>query len=164
MLLDLGKFSKRGKNVILEQLDNGCMRCISHCRDKDGYVRIYYNNKQNRLYRVIYEKKFGPIPSGMLIRHKCDNTYCCNIDHLIIGTPKDNVADMWERNRQRDFTKNLCIGYKNGANKLTETQVKEIYLSSIPYKKLAKMYNVSSTNIYYIKHKLSWKWFTDKLD
>lgn len=163
-MINLGKFSPNGKNVILKKLNNNCMICISHCKDQDGYTRIYYNGKPNRLYRIIYEKKFGSIPMNMVIRHKCDNPYCCNIEHLTIGTQKDNVADMWSRNRQRDFTKDLCIGEKNGLNKLTKAQVKEIYLSPLSYKELAKRYNVSSTNIYYIKHKLIWKWFTNQLD
>lgn len=163
-MINLGRFSLNSKDVILNKLDNGCMECVSHCKDQDGYTRVYHNGKHDRLYRIIYEKTFGPIPKSMVIRHKCDNPYCCNIEHLTIGTQKDNVADMWERNRQRDFTKNLCVGEKNNLSKLTEVQVKEIYLSKTSYKKLAKLYNVSPTNIYYIKHKLTWKWLTDQLD
>ena len=59
----------------------------------------------------------------------------------------------------------ICVlEKKNGSNKLTEEAVKEIYLSNIPYNKLAKMFNVSKTTIYHIKHKIYWKWFTDELD
>lgn len=164
MIINLGKFSPKGKDVILKELNNGCMECISHCKDKDGYVRIYYKGKHNRLYRVLYESKFGKIPTNMVIRHICDNPYCCNINHLLIGTQQDNVDDMWNRHRQRDFTKNLCVGEKNGSNKLTEEAVKEIYLSNMQTKKLAKLFNVSNTTIYHIKHKVYWKWFTDNLD
>ena len=41
--------------------------------------------------------KFGEIPKGMVIRHKCDNPNCCNIEHLEIGTQKDNIEDMIKR-------------------------------------------------------------------
>lgn len=110
-------------------------------------------------------QKYGNIPKGMLIRHKCDNTWCCNMDHLEIGTPKDNVRDMKER--KRDVYHKPRINYrgeKNKQNKLTEAQVKEIYLSDLGYKKLSKIYNVSSSNIRHIKKKKQWSWLTDKLD
>ena len=162
-MINLGKISPNGKDIILVELDSGCMECISHCKDTDGYIRIMCDKKQNRLHRVLYEKYYGKIPENMLIRHTCDNPSCCNIKHLIIGTPQDNVNDMWERHRQRDYTKNLCNGEENSSNKLTENQVKEIYLSNLSYNKLSKMYNISKTNIYYIKHQITWKWLTDKI-
>lgn len=55
-MINLGKFSNSNtsKEVILEKLENGCVKCISHCTDKDGYVRISYNGKHERLFRVLY--------------------------------------------------------------------------------------------------------------
>ena len=57
-MINLGRLSdsKQSKEVILERLENGCIKCISHCSDKDGYTRINYNGKQERLFRVIYAK------------------------------------------------------------------------------------------------------------
>ena len=54
--------------------------------------------------------------------------------------------------------------YQDGSNKLTEEEVKEIYLSDLGCTTLSKKYNVSKTNIRYIKNKQQWKWLTDKLD
>lgn len=164
-MINLGKFTSNGKEVILTKESNDCIKCVSHCQDSDGYTRIKYNGKHERLFRVIYMQKYGEIPKGMLIRHKCDNRWCCNIEHLEIGTPKDNVRDMIERGRDcYHKSKPSLYGEKNGVHKLTEKQVKEIYLSDLGYKKLSKMYNVSTTNIRNIKKKLQWKWLTDSLD
>lgn len=164
-MINLGKLSNSGKEVILEKLENGCIKCISHCTDKDGYTRIRYNGKHERLFRVIYMQKHGDIPKGMVIRHKCDHPYCCNIEHLEIGTRLDNVRDMIERGRDvYHEPKSKSFGTNNGSHKLNEQQVKEIYLSKLGYRKLSKLYKVSTTNIFYIKNKKQWSWLTDTLD
>lgn len=163
--MKINKLSKNGKDIILKELDSGCIICTSHCKDKDGYVRIKSQGKHERLHRVIYEMNYGTIPKGMVIRHKCDNPNCCNIEHLEIGTQKDNVEDMIKRGRSLKGRENpKARGTKNGSSKLTNEQVKEIYLSNLSYKKLSNLFNVSTTNIKYIKCKQQWKWLTDSLD
>jgi hypothetical protein len=42
----------------------------------------------------------GPVPSGMLILHKCDVRGCVNPDHLFLGTAKDNTRDMMTKGRE----------------------------------------------------------------
>ena len=57
--------------------------------------------------------------------------------------------------------KMLCIYVAIGK---TKKEVKEIYLSNLGCTILSKKYNVSKTNIRYIKTKKQWKWLTDTLD
>lgn len=164
-MIVLEKLNFNGKDIILEERDNGCLECVSHSKDDCGYTRIRYNGKHERLFRVLYQLKYGEIPKGMVIRHCCDNPSCCNVEHLLIGTQKDNVRDMIDRGR--DVYHNpqpLTRGTKNGSNKLSEEQVKEIYLSKSGCRKLSKLYGVSYVNINLIKRKKVWKWFTDTLD
>ena len=52
-----------------------------------------------RAHKVAYEYIKGAIPDGLILRHKCDNPPCCNPNHLILGTQKDNARDMMERGR-----------------------------------------------------------------
>lgn len=168
-MISLGKLSPNGKDVILEEEENGCIECISHCKDDCGYTRVFVNGKHQRLFRYIYEQKYSKIPKGMVIRHKCDNPSCCNIEHLEIGTPKDNVRDLIERQPKKfqkfiNASREKNMGINNFSNKLTEIQVKEIYKSELGYRKLAKIYKVSKTNIAFIKKKKTWKWLTDTLD
>jgi hypothetical protein len=166
-MINLGKINKgtSGKDVILEKQKNGCIKCISHCLDSDGYTRIRYNGKQNRLFRILYEKARGKIPKGKLLRHLCNNAWCVNVEHLEIGTSKDNYEDMVKCGRSK-VGKNTpkMLGMQNHESKLKESDVRAIYLSDLKNVELAKIYNVSKTNISYIKNKKQWKWFTDTLD
>ena len=55
-------------------------------------------------------------------------------------------------------------GTGNFKCKLTEEDVREIYLSGEPQGKLAAKYHVSQSTISHIKHKHTWAWLTDKID
>ena len=80
-------------------------------------------------------------------------------------TQKENYQDMVKCGRDRKNKANIkARGEKNPFHKLTSEQVKEIYLSKLSYKKMSKIYNVSTTNINLIKHKKSWQWLTNTLD
>lgn len=162
-MLDI-KTINNGKEIVLVKKENGCIECISHCKDENGYTRIMYRHKPNRLHRIIYELFYGEISNNMVVRHKCDNPSCCNIEHLELGTQLDNINDMIKRGRIHKGENNKLKGTNNTSNKLTNNQVCEIYLSNLSFKKIAEKYNISKTNVYLIKNKLSWKWLTDTLD
>lgn len=164
-MINLGKITKFGKEIILQEQYNGCIKCLSHCTDKDGYVRIRYNGKQDRLFRVLYQEKNGKIPKGLVLRHLCNNAWCVNVEHLKVGTQKENYQDMIDCGRSPKGKRNLKIsGERNNNHKLSEKQVKEIYLSKLSIKTLSKIYGVSESNISYIKNKKQWQWLTDTLD
>lgn len=156
--------SKQHKKVVLQKCKNDCIKCISHCQDECGYTRIRYKGKHDRLFRVLYQQKYGNIPKGKVLRHLCNNSWCCNVDHLKVGTQKENVHDMIDCGRSAKGKQRARLrGSNNPSCKLTEKQVIDIYLSPLGYAKLSKKYNVSSTNIRNIKKQLQWKWLTDTL-
>lgn len=55
-MFSLGKVSKNGKEILLEEKENGCIECISHCKDDCGYTRIMVNNKHERLFSTFMNK------------------------------------------------------------------------------------------------------------
>jgi hypothetical protein len=58
----------------------------------------YGYTRRDFAHRIAYRIAKGTIPSGMHVRHACDNPTCVNPSHLLLGTPKDNVRDRTERN------------------------------------------------------------------
>lgn len=68
-------------------------------RYNTGYGRITVDGKEWLLHRWTWTQAHGPIPPGVVIRHKCDNPPCYNLEHLEPGTMKDNSEDMVKRNR-----------------------------------------------------------------
>ena len=64
-----------------------------------GVGKYRGQRKMFKAHRFVYEECFGPIPDNMLVRHSCDNPPCVNPEHLLLGTPQDNMDDKMERGR-----------------------------------------------------------------
>ncbi len=80
-------------------------------------VKAGRGGKLLRAHRVSWELEHGPIPDGLIVRHRCDNRGCVNPSHLELGTRKDNNHDMSVRDRGIKSAKGLPYGVQRHGNK-----------------------------------------------
>lgn len=112
--------------------------------------------RQVTTHRFSWELHFGAIPKGMFVCHHCDNRACVRPDHLFLGTPKDNIADMYAKGRSGELR-----GEDQPNSKLTEKQVIEIRrlyeTGDYTYRSLGARFNVHKTTIQGIIKRRAWK-------
>lgn len=136
--------------------ETGCMD-FRGCDNGSGYGIVDISEGGKRICRVmvhraIYEEAHGPIAEEVKIRHSCDRTRCCNIDHLLAGSNADNVQDRVERNRS-------ARGSRHGLSKLIEDDVRAIRIAAAhgaTREELAKEYKVNPRNIDFIVERVTW--------
>ncbi len=73
---------------------DGCWRWLASTSG-DGYG-LHANTKAHRFSWRVH---FGDIPDGLHVCHRCDNPWCTNPDHLFLGTHRDNMRDMANKER-----------------------------------------------------------------
>lgn len=135
--------------------ENGCEEVVSHKLNQNGYAivcRVQFGKKVSFAHRFVYAEKYGEISPGTVIRHKCDNPKCINIEHLEPGTQADNVADRDKRGR----TSRIARFYNCKLSKEIAEFIKITELSGITQKEFAKMMGTSQPNVSRIKLGNSW--------
>lgn len=75
--------------------------CIEYqgARQNGGYGVTTFTGKKKLAHRLSWEFNRGEIPKGICVLHKCDNPPCFNVEHLFIGTKKDNRLDQIKKGR-----------------------------------------------------------------
>jgi hypothetical protein len=138
----------KSKNVLERLLmnstgdsDDECWEFLGKDVNRGGHKRIRLDDKKRIfVHRLAWEAyNAEPVPEGLLVLHHCDNPCCFNPHHLYAGTAKDNVADMFRRNRA------------NVSSKIPLEEKALIEQSTEPSPVLAKKYGVTSRRIRQIR-------------
>jgi len=103
-LSNLERFLEKTKRA-----DSGCLEWLA-CRNTKGYGWFRFDGRNQVAHRVAWMLEHGDIPEGLCICHTCDNRICVDVDHLFLGTVKDNNRDMFlkGRNANQNTKKNHC--------------------------------------------------------
>ncbi len=119
-------------------------------REKNGYGVFKISGVSYGSHRISYFISTKKQPGHLFVCHHCDNSICCNPNHLFLGTPAIDVADMVTKGRQ-------AKGTGHGNSVLTEKEVLEIRGSCLSYIELASIYGVCWQNISAIINRRTWK-------
>jgi hypothetical protein len=118
----------------------------------NGYGRLAPLKGEYLAHRASYASKFGPIPEGAKVLHRCDNRRCINPGHLFLGSSSDNLKDCYQKGRRADTN-----GERNPFSKLTNSQVSAILRDDRTQKAIAADYGVARSTIGEIKRGRAWR-------
>jgi hypothetical protein len=143
-LIDCGSTNKKG-----------CW-LVTNCElSPNGYPRKWIrdgskNGRNKTVSRLVWEWCFGIIPKGKFVLHTCDTRNCIRPSHLFLGNHKDNMRDMFDKNRHPH-------GSTHGCSKLTEEQIPSIRSDTRTIKEISKEYGVSAASINNVKLRRIWR-------
>lgn len=134
---------------------NGCHEWPGHI-DQDGYGSAKIDGRRQRVHRVAWERRKGPVPQGLYVLHRCDNPPCANEEHLFLGTAKDNYEDARAKGRH-------AHGERNGNATLSNELMRRLVvgdLSTMPPKAAAGIFGCPWTAIARAREGRTWNGVT----
>jgi hypothetical protein len=102
-------------------------------RNPTGYGRL----SSKLAHRVAWTAVHGD-PGDQCVLHTCDNRACINVEHLFLGTQRENLDDMTRKGRRH--------------YKLSDQDVADIRTSSERGVDLARRYGVTEDTVSRIRH------------
>lgn len=146
------------ENKIVRITESGCWIWMGATKThKHPYGWLVYNKKHYNAHRLFYMIHHGIklTDPKIVICHSCDVPQCVNPEHLFAGTQKQNVIDMWSKNRQAKRLLKPIV-----QSKLNIKQVHEIKIKcalGIKDEIIAKQYFVKKSTIQDIRLGRRWK-------
>lgn len=146
-------FSRFMQMVLIGSLAGDCWG-FTGTRPDGRYGHFSVNGQTVKAHRWIYELLHGPIPEGLILRHRCDEPSCVNPMHLEIGTSAQNTQDIIERGRWPDRS-----GEKHPMAVLNAEKVRRIrHLATLGYTQhwIAEQCGISKQHVGKIVRRECW--------
>lgn len=133
--------------------NSGCLLWMGNMRAGYGRVPVSTGSNEKRGAHVVaWELHHGrPVPPGMDVLHKCDNTACIEPTHLKLGTHQDNMDDKVAKGRQARM-----VGSDHPSAKLNEDIVRSILVDPRKLRPVANDHGVSESTISLIRRRKIW--------
>lgn len=132
---------------------NGCINWLGgKTRFGHGLIKLGARST-NMVYahRVAWVQKRGEIPPEIFVCHRCDNPSCVNVDHLFLGSPKDNSRDMASKKRHP-----WCHGTPwQKFNETDAERIRDLRVAGHKFREIAEWMGTSTSHI---SHVLSGKY------
>lgn len=161
--------------VASEEVSGGCRVWMGR-RDRKNYGLFYWGGKRFGAHRAAWVIAYGEIPEGLCVCHRCDNPPCVRLDHLFLGTVKENTRDACEKGRMhygdshglRKHPERAARGERHGSAKLTATDVADMRRlaaeGSVTQREIAKRFGVTFQTVSQIIARKAWKHVPEQSD
>ena len=146
----LDKAKKRFEASCMPVTETGCWLWLGTNKNQMGHggFSLYGNNWF--AHRASWFLNAGVIPDGECVLHRCDVPSCVNPGHLFLGTKRDNLLDMWAKNRG-------AKAEKNGHSKIDTDTANKIRSSSERSAVLGDRHGISRQSVADIRSGRTWR-------
>lgn len=119
-----------------------------------GYGVTNWDGRKILAHRLSWFLAHGPIPQGLQVCHHCDNPPCVRTEHLFLGTPKENVAQIYAKGRQRT---SWPVGEQLASAKIRASDVRAMRASGEAPRVLAQRYGIDYSEVCKILRRKAWR-------
>lgn len=88
---ELLPISDRLERYSIPEPNSGCLIWLGANEGRYGIFTITSPRRTAGVHVIAYEQRFGPVPDGLVLDHKCRNTLCINPAHLEPVTQRINI-------------------------------------------------------------------------
>lgn len=142
--LDLDRF----KAFISPEPNSGCWLWAGGTT-QSGHGHFWLSGKTVKAHRIAYELWCDDI-GGKIVCHKCDVPSCVNPDHLFLGNPADNSADMVAKGRQ-------AKGEQVNTAKLTKEAIEHIRAKTLSSREYCALYGINYRSVWNVQTGRTWR-------
>jgi hypothetical protein len=144
---------ERFDKFCIPEPNSGCYLWIGPAQKcTENYWQARFDDKLAG--RVAWQLKYGDIPPGLCVLHKCDNPMCVCPEHLFLGTRKENTMDMMRKGRNRQGIK---LGEAHPKATVTDDLVRAVRAFDGPPIAISRALKISRWVVYNILKNRTWR-------